>query len=105
MFKNSLSQFRTLTEETNSCMRNFMNEAANIDMGNGGIIAMSERSAEQNIGRVRSAMQAQANTMERTADSYRTTAESLQQKAKDQRQKAERLKNNPLSNVIDIGGE
>ncbi|MCL2611290.1 MAG: hypothetical protein FWE02_06405 [Defluviitaleaceae bacterium] len=102
-FKNSLGQFRTLTEEFNSCMRSFMNEAANIDMGNDGQIAKSERAAEQNISRVRTTMESQASNMERTATSYRNTAANLQQQAQREKQKAERLKNNPFS-AIQEGG-
>jgi len=89
--KNSLGQFRALTEDAAISIRRFASAISDADLGNTGQVAVSEASAEQIISRVSSTLDRQTDSMERTANNYKTCSETLMNQAKREHQKADSL--------------
>jgi len=87
--KNSLGEFRSLTEDTNMHTRRFVDEIRQIDGANGMFVFVCEqRAAAEVINRVTTEMSHQAESMRATANSYRDASMELRDKADDARKKA-----------------
>ena len=76
--KNSLGQFRSLTENANIDIRGFVHAMAEIDHGNTGLLAVSRTRADDVIQRVSTTMNRQVDNMESTTGSYRSQAGNIE---------------------------
>jgi len=75
--KNSLGQFRALTDDANISMRRYVDDVMDRDRGNTKQLALSKAGAEQAINRVSGTIDRQINSMERTAESYKNRASNM----------------------------
>ena len=92
--KDSMPQFRGLTEEVNIQIRKFVNEIGNVDQAPDGFkVVVSDEGAEHVIGSTKDAVGKQIQSMEDTARSYAQAAESLRQQAESLRKQADTTKN------------
>ena len=89
--KNSLGQFRSLTNETSMGAQRFVNTMSEIDHGNTSNIVVASASAEQAVRRVGDTMNRQAEGMGRTVDNYRSQAGNLRTQAQNQMNRANQI--------------
>jgi len=91
--KDSMPQFRYLTEEVNIQTRKFFNEIGHIDQASDGFkVVVSDEGAEHVISSTKDAVGKQIRSMEDTANSYAKGAESLRNQAASFRRQADRTK-------------
>lgn len=91
--KNSLGEYRSLTEKVSIETRKFVNEIGRIDQAdNMFTFALEERSAHEVVNRVNTVMHQQADNMKNTVNGYRSAEQGLRDKANEARRQAQSFK-------------